>query len=156
MAAWSSWASPSRRPTTTTGMPITRPGATIMPMPAEVSNPQLSWNLARDAGELLEYHFMINALLAGSVVAVTGGGGGGGRRWAARRGVPVSPARPRRSLSGSVTPGRPRPGGGGGRAVRGAFRLPLAPAAPETTQIPGVLLVFALPVGPAATAQAIT
>src|SRR2546423_2010978 len=73
MAAWSSWASPSRRPTTTTGMPITRPGATLMPMPAEVSNPQLSWNLARDAGELLEYHFMVNALLAGSVVAVMAG-----------------------------------------------------------------------------------
>src|SRR2546421_12506099 len=77
MAAWSSWASPSRRPTTTTGMPTTRPGATIMPMPAEVSNPQLSWNLARDAGELLEYHFMVNALLAGSVVAVMAGAGGG-------------------------------------------------------------------------------
>src|SRR5438309_11284901 len=54
-------------------MPITRPRATIMPMPAEVSNPHLSWNLARDAGELLEYHFMVNALLAGSVVAVMAG-----------------------------------------------------------------------------------
>jgi zinc/manganese transport system permease protein len=42
-------------------------------MPAEVSNPQLSWNLAHDAGELLEYHFMVNALLAGSIVAVMAG-----------------------------------------------------------------------------------
>jgi zinc/manganese transport system permease protein len=40
---------------------------------AEVANPQLSWNLARDAGEVLEYHFMLNALLAGSIVAVMAG-----------------------------------------------------------------------------------
>jgi zinc/manganese transport system permease protein len=33
-------------------------------------NPTLSWNLARDLGEVLEYHFMANALLAGSIVAV--------------------------------------------------------------------------------------
>jgi zinc/manganese transport system permease protein len=42
-------------------------------MTADVANPQLSWNLARDAGEVLEYHFMVNALLAGSIVAVMAG-----------------------------------------------------------------------------------
>ncbi len=42
-------------------------------MTAEVANPQLSWNLARDASEVLEYHFMVNALLAGSIVAVMAG-----------------------------------------------------------------------------------
>jgi zinc/manganese transport system permease protein len=44
-----------------------------MPMPSEITNPRLSLNLARDLGELLEYHFMVNALLAGSVVAVMAG-----------------------------------------------------------------------------------
>jgi zinc/manganese transport system permease protein len=33
-------------------------------------NPTLSWNLARDLGQVLEYHFMVNALLAGGIVAV--------------------------------------------------------------------------------------
>jgi zinc/manganese transport system permease protein len=42
-------------------------------MTADVANPQLSWNLARDASEALEYHFMVNALLAGSIVAVMAG-----------------------------------------------------------------------------------
>jgi zinc/manganese transport system permease protein len=42
-------------------------------MPSDAANPQLSWNLARDIGELLEYHFMINALLAASIVAVMAG-----------------------------------------------------------------------------------
>jgi zinc/manganese transport system permease protein len=42
-------------------------------MTADVANPQLSWNVARDIGEVLEYHFMVNALLAGSIVAVTAG-----------------------------------------------------------------------------------
>ncbi len=42
-------------------------------MTADVANPQLSWNLARDVSEVLEYHFMINALLAGGIVAVTAG-----------------------------------------------------------------------------------
>jgi zinc/manganese transport system permease protein len=37
---------------------------------AEAANPTLSWNLAHDVGEVLEYHFMLNALLAGGVVAV--------------------------------------------------------------------------------------
>jgi zinc/manganese transport system permease protein len=37
---------------------------------AEPANPQLSWNLGHDLSELLEYHFMINALLAGGIVAV--------------------------------------------------------------------------------------
>ena len=42
-------------------------------MTADAASPQLSWNLARDAGEVLEYHFMVNALLAGSIVAVMAG-----------------------------------------------------------------------------------
>jgi len=40
---------------------------------ADALNPTLSWNVVHDVGELLEYHFMINALLAGSVVAVMAG-----------------------------------------------------------------------------------
>ncbi len=40
---------------------------------ADAANPTLTWNVAHDVGELLEYHFMINALLAGSVVAVMAG-----------------------------------------------------------------------------------
>ena len=42
-------------------------------MPPESANPTLSWNLARDLSEVLEYHFMVNALLAGSIVAVMAG-----------------------------------------------------------------------------------
>jgi len=42
-------------------------------MPAEVVNPQLGWNPVRDLSEVLEYHFMVNALLAGSIVAITAG-----------------------------------------------------------------------------------
>jgi zinc/manganese transport system permease protein len=36
-------------------------------------NPKASWNVFDDVGQLLEYHFMVNALLAGSVVAVMAG-----------------------------------------------------------------------------------
>jgi zinc/manganese transport system permease protein len=43
------------------------------PMLAEIANPQLTWNLAHDVSEVLEYHFMVNALEAGSVVAVMAG-----------------------------------------------------------------------------------
>jgi zinc/manganese transport system permease protein len=39
-------------------------------MPTE---PHLSWNLAHDVSQVLEYHFMINALEAGSAVAVMAG-----------------------------------------------------------------------------------
>jgi zinc/manganese transport system permease protein len=42
-------------------------------MPAEIANPHLTWNLAHDLSEVLEYHFMVNALVAGSVVAVMAG-----------------------------------------------------------------------------------
>jgi zinc/manganese transport system permease protein len=42
-------------------------------MPAEIANPHLTWNLAHDVSEVLEYHFMVNALLAGSLVAVMAG-----------------------------------------------------------------------------------
>lgn len=35
--------------------------------------PRLSWNVAHDIGELVEYHFMVNALLAGCAVAVMAG-----------------------------------------------------------------------------------
>jgi zinc/manganese transport system permease protein len=40
---------------------------------AELAEPHLTWNLAHDVSEVLEYHFMVNALLAGSVVAVMAG-----------------------------------------------------------------------------------
>jgi zinc/manganese transport system permease protein len=43
---------------------------TVMRMPAEIANPRLGWNLLQDLGEVLEYHFMLNALIAGAVVAV--------------------------------------------------------------------------------------
>jgi zinc/manganese transport system permease protein len=42
-------------------------------MAAEGAAPTLTWNLARDVGEVVEYHFMVNALLAGTVVAVAAG-----------------------------------------------------------------------------------
>ncbi len=42
-------------------------------MPAEVANPTLTWNLVHDVSEVLEYHFMVNALLAGGAVAVMSG-----------------------------------------------------------------------------------
>lgn len=42
-------------------------------MPASAANPQLGWNVAHDISQVLEYHFMDNALLAGSVVAVMAG-----------------------------------------------------------------------------------
>jgi zinc/manganese transport system permease protein len=42
-------------------------------MTADVAGPTLGWNLARDLSEVLEYHFMVNALLAGSIVAVMAG-----------------------------------------------------------------------------------
>jgi zinc/manganese transport system permease protein len=41
-----------------------------MSTPAEFANPTLTWNLPHDVGEVLEYHFMVNALLAGGIVAV--------------------------------------------------------------------------------------
>jgi zinc/manganese transport system permease protein len=42
-------------------------------MPADAAHPTLTWNVARDVSQVLEYHFMLNALLAGSVVAVMAG-----------------------------------------------------------------------------------
>ncbi len=42
-------------------------------MPAEIVEPHLGWNMARDVSELVEYHFMVNALLAGTIVAVMAG-----------------------------------------------------------------------------------
>jgi zinc/manganese transport system permease protein len=42
-------------------------------MATDIVNPQLGWNVARDVGELVEYHFMVNALLAGGIVAVMAG-----------------------------------------------------------------------------------
>jgi zinc/manganese transport system permease protein len=38
-----------------------------------MTNPTLTWNVVRDASEVLEYHFMVNALLAGTIVAVMAG-----------------------------------------------------------------------------------
>jgi zinc/manganese transport system permease protein len=40
---------------------------------AELSSPHLGWNVLHDVSQVLEYHFMINALLAGSVAAVMAG-----------------------------------------------------------------------------------
>jgi zinc/manganese transport system permease protein len=42
-------------------------------MQPDGANPTLSLNPLRDASELVEYHFMVNALLAGTVVAVLAG-----------------------------------------------------------------------------------
>ncbi len=42
-------------------------------MPAEAGEPTLTWNVGHDVAQLLEYHFMVNALLAGSIVALTAG-----------------------------------------------------------------------------------
>ena len=42
-------------------------------MQAEAASPQLGWNLVDDVREVLEYHFMVNALLAGTVVALIAG-----------------------------------------------------------------------------------
>lgn len=42
-------------------------------MLADAAGPTLSWNIVHDVGEVLEYHFMVNALLAGSVVALLAG-----------------------------------------------------------------------------------
>src|SRR5258708_15159142 len=38
-----------------------------------LTNPTLGWNLLDDVGELLRFHFMQNALAAGTIVAVMGG-----------------------------------------------------------------------------------
>src|ERR1039458_1158419 len=46
---------------------------TLTFMPADIAHPTLTLNLVHDVGEVLEYHFMINALLAGSIVAVMAG-----------------------------------------------------------------------------------
>ncbi len=40
---------------------------------ADGTAPHFTWNLARDVGQLVEYHFMVNALLAGAIVAVAAG-----------------------------------------------------------------------------------
>src|ERR1019366_8833366 len=62
--AWSWSASPSLRLITTIDT------TTATPMSADPANPHLGWNVLRDVGELVEYHFMVNALLAGAIVAV--------------------------------------------------------------------------------------
>jgi zinc/manganese transport system permease protein len=58
------WAATSTWPTTRTA------GISML---AELANPTLTWNPAHDISEVLEYHFMINALLAGGIVAVMAG-----------------------------------------------------------------------------------
>jgi zinc/manganese transport system permease protein len=50
-----------------------RSASSSISMPADSPNPTLGWNLARDISEVLEYHFMSNALIAGSIVAVMAG-----------------------------------------------------------------------------------
>jgi zinc/manganese transport system permease protein len=44
-----------------------------MHMAAELLEAHLSWNLIRDVEQVLEYRFMLNALLAGGIVAVMAG-----------------------------------------------------------------------------------
>jgi zinc/manganese transport system permease protein len=44
-----------------------------MSMSADAAHPTLNWDLAHDIAQVLEYHFMLNALAAGSVVAVLAG-----------------------------------------------------------------------------------
>ncbi len=44
-----------------------------MPMLTEIQSPTLSWNPFHDLSQILEFHFMLNALVAGSVVAVLAG-----------------------------------------------------------------------------------
>src|SRR5438552_16008617 len=71
MAAWSSSASQMRRRFTTTAT-CTR-ASRSRHMGIELPGPSPSWNIASDLSQLLEYHFMVNALLAGSLAAVTAG-----------------------------------------------------------------------------------
>jgi zinc/manganese transport system permease protein len=40
---------------------------------ADAANPTLSWNVGHDVAEVLEYHFMLNALAAGAIVALIAG-----------------------------------------------------------------------------------
>jgi zinc/manganese transport system permease protein len=47
--------------------------ATTTLMSAEGVNPHLGWNVVHDVSQVLEYHFMVNALLAGGGVAVMAG-----------------------------------------------------------------------------------
>ncbi len=42
-------------------------------MSPELQSPSLSWNVFHDVSQVLEFHFMLNALAAGSVVAVLAG-----------------------------------------------------------------------------------
>jgi zinc/manganese transport system permease protein len=42
-------------------------------MMADAAHPTLSWDVARDVSQVLEYHFMLNALLAGGIVAALAG-----------------------------------------------------------------------------------
>src|SRR2546423_8316512 len=70
MGAWSSWASPRPRRTTTIVM---RWGPASTAMQAEAASPQLGWNLVHAVREVLESHFMVTALLAGTVVALIAG-----------------------------------------------------------------------------------
>src|SRR5258708_7240542 len=110
---------------------------------ADAVNPTLSWNVVHDVGELLEYHFMINALLAVSggavlVVAVVG---------VVALGAVAALARP--LLFASVDAGVAAARGVPVRLLSLAFLLVLGLAVGATSQITGVLLVFALLVAPA-------
>jgi zinc/manganese transport system permease protein len=42
-------------------------------MSADVASPHLGWNVVHDVSQVVEYHFMVNALLAGAVVATMAG-----------------------------------------------------------------------------------
>jgi zinc/manganese transport system permease protein len=49
------------------------PAGATTTMPADAAHPTLGWDLVRDVSQVLEYHFMVNALVAGGVVAVMAG-----------------------------------------------------------------------------------
>src|SRR5437763_14101012 len=70
MGAWSSWAGPRARRTSRV---VRRGGPASTAMQAEAASPQLGWSLVHDVREVLEYHVMVNALLAGTVVALIAG-----------------------------------------------------------------------------------
>ena len=72
-----------------------------------------SWDVAHDVSQVLEYHFMLNALLAGSVVAVMAGAG--------RLGDGAAPRGVRRAHA--VDDGLPRRVGGGARGRAGGLGL---------------------------------
>src|SRR5438045_154743 len=117
----------------------------------------LGWNLVDDLRQLTAYPFMVHALLAGTIVAVTAGVTG----WfvVLRRQVFAGHTLAIIAFPGAAAAslaGLPLTVGYFGTCASGPFLLVLGLSVAETSQITGALLVFALLVTPAATAQLIT